>query len=117
MRILKYIIVLILLLIPTQVTAENNKGDVVASKYVCKTPYYLIQFENVKNNEEAMKLYSTSVEALDCMYSNVRYLFVLKDKIYSYVGLEGLAQIWGTEEGVFIIVNVNSEQFKISVDF
>jgi hypothetical protein len=51
------------------------------------------------------------------MYSNVRYLFVLKDKIYSYVGLEGLAQIWGTEEGVFIIVNVNSEQFKISVDF
>ena len=113
MRILKYIVVLILLLIPTQVKAENNKGDVVATKYVCKTPYYLIQFENVKNNEEAMKLYDISVQALDCIYSNVRYLFILKNRIHHYIGLEGLAEIWSTAQGVFIIVNVDSEEFKI----
>ena len=110
---MRNLLILLLLLVPTGASAELNSGDVIASKYVCKTPYYLIQYENMQTNKKAVELYNTSIESGECLYSDIRYLYVLKNKIHKYIGLEGLAEIWSTRQGIFVIVHVEAEQFKV----
>jgi len=110
---MRNLIILLLLLVPTGASAELNSGDVIASKYVCKTPYYLVQYEDVQTNKEAVELYNTSMESGECLYSDIRYLHILKNRIHKYIGLEGLSEIWSTRQGIFVIVHVESEQFKV----
>ena len=110
---MRNLLILLLLLVPTGASAELNSGDVIASKYVCKTPYYLVQYENVKTDKEAVELYNTSMESGECLYSDIRYLHILRNRIHTYIGLEGLSEIWSTRQGIFVIVHVEVKQFKV----
>tara|TARA_R110000765_G_scaffold283050_1_gene380079 strand:- start:259 stop:603 length:345 start_codon:yes stop_codon:yes gene_type:complete len=114
MRIFKIILILLILIVSLEASAKKVEiGDVVTARYVCKTPYFLVQFENAVDDKEVMEIYDRSIKAGTCSFLSKLYIFTLKNKVHEYAGVGGFSQIWGTDQGAYIIISESEEEFKV----